>query len=228
MTHTEGAANERRHPRHVTSMPAWLRAATATIRAAHAAGELAALDRDQAQVWGQMKARSDYAQNVGTRIMALPRQSLRRIAAFTLRCDAGCELASIFGRSQVAQSGSTPNNELLVCRTRAGWRAEFLRWHIAHEGYDTAHALPVACKHGSGLLYVAQASEMVCHPGPGATQPDTWFPFGATRRLSDSMIPAGGPMAQWATPDGPLESLVPPGETVGRFLLGESYRLRAN
>lgn len=176
----------------------------------------------------QSAERAACATQLAERLMNMATEAaLRRAAAFTLRCDDGCTLAMIFGR-RVNHPDSPPNNELLICWTRKQWRATLYRWYWRnHDALDRDRALPVACRHGSGLFYIAAMGDLVCHSSPEATKPDTLFPFGATRRLSDPMTGLTGGLASWRTPSGTVgELLTDPGVTLGMFALGESVRAR--
>jgi len=173
----------------------------------------------------QMDQRMRLATAMATDLTHLNENRLRRLAAFTLRCDNGCLLVMILGRARIAHRWSPPNNELLICWTRKGWRAELMRWLIREDPLDKVTALPVACRHGAALFQIGSAAELVSHVGPDSIEPDTLFAFGAARRLSDHLTNLSGRLASWPLPGGrTMGSSTPADWTVGRLTLGDSWR----
>ena len=190
-------------------------------------GDHAAVDQLAFVVAEQTKARGLAALQMASALLKLPPAARRRQAAFTLRCDHGCELAAIFGRSRIPISGGPPNNELLVCWTTRGFRADLNRWYVIDSFFDVVSASPVACKHGSGLFDIGAIGAFACHAGPKSQYPDTLFALGATRRLSDPIDGDGGnQLAAWSTARGraTLNKLSSDGWTVGQLALRESWR----
>lgn len=173
----------------------------------------------------QVTERERLAHELTDDLMRLEERDLRRAAAFTLRCDEDCLLAMVLGK-RIDHRWSPPNNELVICWTRKGWRADLLRWYTRDHGLDRWFHLAVACKHGSGFLSEGMMQEFVCHPGPEAARPDTLFPYGATRRLGDHLVGLTGAMTRWGT--GMISPNAYADETVGGNLLGSSWRPRTS
>lgn len=177
----------------------------------------------------QVTTRALAASNLATSLFKLPDSVRRKQAAFSLRCDDGCEIAAIYGRTRIANPGGPPNNELLVCWTRKGWRADLARWYITDQFFDRLNTLSVACKHGFGLFDIGAINAFVCHAGPESQMPDTLFAFGSTRRLSDRLGDLdGSQLATWSTARGSatLSKLSSEGWTVGQLALRESWQPR--
>jgi hypothetical protein len=163
--------------------------------------------------------RAEEAARLASGLMKLDERQIQRQSAFTLRCNGFHLLAMIFPR-RVQHPMSPPNNELIICWTRKGWRAELNRWHMSDDPLDRVTALQVACQHGDGRFDLGTISTFVCHAAPESTEPDTWFPLGATRRLGDPMTMTefiGQERSEWSHPKG---------DCVADVALGVSWRSR--